>query len=263
MSISTLWQKILAFIRQLIGHKMDWDECTKSSNWEGSNAQHRMMNILSPRMPEAVYKERVKYIKSRGCNCVNLFLCNKGDGEYAGYSICGNNFTPGNVDADYSKTMLKRVKELYNEGYGIVLWLAADDSSAWNKTMVANAQWYVNTIKDLGFFDYASTVVIGLEVNEYWTAGQCATMANCLRQVYSGKIGIHQTSDRIDYAGLADIMFYQTTPGKSPEAIAKMTKNVVDKLNGKPLCFFELSRQADRKACDAALGAGAFSVGNY
>ena len=263
MSISSLWKKLVGIFLDLLETTKSWDQCTLSSNWDGGNAEKRMMNILSPHMPDSVFKERMSFIKSRGANCVHVFVCNKGDGEYAGYSICGNRFTPGSVDKNYANAMLKRLKEIRKSGYGIVLWLAADDSSTWNKTMSNNAKWYMQTLKSLGFFKYASMVVVGLEVDEYWSKATTAEMINQLRGCYSGKIGVHETSNKIDYADIADIMFYQTAPGKSPKEIATLTKSVVAKLGKKPMCFFELDRHANKKACEAALKAGAFAVGNY
>ena len=111
-----------------------WDDCTKSSNWTGKNAAKRMMNILSPHMPDQVFEERLSFMKGRGCNTVNVFLSNKADGEYGGYSIYGSAIT-WIINKDYTSKMEARIKRLYNEGFGIVLWLMADDDGGWNKTL--------------------------------------------------------------------------------------------------------------------------------
>ena len=63
-----------------------WNECTKASCWQGQNAGTRHMNILSPKFSDAVFRDRVKWAKARGCNTLHLFLINKGDGEGSGYT---------------------------------------------------------------------------------------------------------------------------------------------------------------------------------
>ena len=239
-----------------------WDECTKSSNWTGKNAAKRMMNILSPHMPDSVFDERVKFIKDRGCNYVNLFVSNKGDGEYGGYSIYGNAIT-WLIDKNYTAKMTERIKKLYNDGFGIVLWLMADDDGGWNKQLATNFATYAKDIKSLGWFDYASTVVLGLELDEYWTATQVANGMVALRASYSGKTGVHMTSGKWDWVQVADILFYQTAPGKSASQITAETRKIVANCKGKPVCFFELSRTEDRDLSNAAFAGGAYSVGNW
>lgn len=239
-----------------------WDECTKSSNWHGANASQRMMNILSPKMPDSTFKERVKFINGRGCNCVNLFLCNKADGEYGGYCIYGQSFD-WSIDKDYTAKMLERIKTLYNQGLGIVLWLAADDSSDWNSKLISNPIRYVNDLDSLGFFQWASTVVIGLEVDEYWkSSSQISSMYNAIKAKYSGKVGVHQKSGEYGYMKLVDIAFVQLSPGTSTDKIKSFVKTVKSK-TGKPVCMFEMERSEDRSRCNAAFEAGAYSVGNW
>jgi len=239
-----------------------WDKCTRSSNWTGKNAAKRMMNILSPHMPDKVFEDRLAFMKGRGCDTVNLFVSNKADGEYAGYSIYGSAIT-WKINKDYTSKMEARIKRLYKEGFGIVLWLMADDDCGWNKTLSGNFSAYVNDIKSLGWFDYASTVVLGLELDEYWTANQVTAGMVALRKAYSGKTGVHMTSGKWDWVQVADILFYQTSPGKSASQIESETRNVVAKCKGKPVCFFEMERNENRDLCEAAFRGGAFSVGNW
>ena len=99
-------------------------------------------------------------------------------------------------------------------------------------------------------------------MDEYFGASQVAALVSATRAVYGGKIGTHETSGRAGFAGLADICFYQVSPGKSAaqiEAEARRIKAAV----GKPVNFFELSRHEDRALCEAALKGGAFAVGNW
>lgn len=260
-------KKIWNWILSLFGIKggvPEWKDATLSSNWNGSNAQERMMNILSPNMSDAKFNQRVAFMKSRGVNTAHVFTMNKADGECAGYSPFGKNFTSYTVDKAFADVMTKRIKALRKNGWAVVLWLAADDSNAWTKDVASNAakaEKYVKAIKDLGWFDMASTVVVGLEMNEYWNLNQAALMANTVRKHYKGKIGTHHTSGQAPFAGLGDILFWQCEPGKSVQAIKADTAKALR--FGKPVNFFELQRNPNRKLCEAAMNAGAFAVGNW
>ena len=257
-------KKILNWIKKLFGITVvpKWDECTKSSNWTGKNAAKRMMNILSPHMADETFKERVAWMKGRGCNCAHVFISNKGDGEKAGYSPYGNKFDFV-LDKAYCKVMGDRIKKLNKEGLGVVLWLAADDSTAWNSAMAKNFAQYCKDIKEQGWFDYASTVVIGLEIEEYWkSASVVASLINTLRQFYKGKIGTHHVSGQYALAGASDIAFVQLPPGQSDAQITSFVKKVKGALN-KPVNMFELERNEDRHRSEVALAAGAFGCGNW
>lgn len=227
-----------------------WKDCTKASCWQGANAQTRHMNILSPKFDDGTFKVRVKWAKGRGCNTLHLFLVNQGDGEGAGYTA---------LDPATAKVMDKRIKWARKENMAIVLWCMADDSNAWAKALDMDA--LMRVCKSHGWLDAASTVVVGLECDEYWSAKQVAAHVATIRRHYKGKVGVHMTGGKTSYAPLADILFYQTSPGKSPAQIAAETKKAL--AAGKPVNFFELSRHEDRELAKAALDAGAFGVGNW
>lgn len=239
-----------------------WDKCTKSSNWTGKNASIRLMNILSPHMPDNSFNDRVSFIKSRECNCVHLILANRADGEYCGYSIYGGSIT-WNINKNYTDIMGNRIKKLRADGFGIVLWLVTDDDGGWNKTLAGNFKKYVEDIKSLGWFDYASTVVLGIEMDEYWGASQVQDCVGALRSVYPGKVGIHMTSGKWEWISLGDILFYQVNPGRSAAQIESDARGVVSKCGGKPVNFFELSRSEDRALSEAAFRGGCYGVGNW
>lgn len=227
-----------------------WRECSKASCWQGSSAQTRHMNILSPAFDEATFKARVKWARDRGCNTLHLFLVNKGDGEGAGYTA---------LDPATAKTMDRRIRWARSQDMAVVLWCMADDSAAWAKSLDMEALMQV--CEKHGWLDIASTIVVGLEVDEYWSAAQVQKNIATIRKYYSGKVGVHHTSGKTSYAGLADILFYQVDPGKSAAQIASETRKAL--ATGKPVNFFELSRHEDRELAQAALDAGAFGVGNW
>ena len=262
--------KIKAFIRKILGKTAadiivpitvvkKWDECTKSSNWTGRNAAKRIMNILSPNMSDAAFNERYNWAKARGVDHFNVFITNKADGEAAGYSIYGKNFAQSNgPDKNCCKVMEKRIQKMVDDGFGVVLWMMADDSNAWAKSV--NFDKMCKDVKDLGWFKLASAVVVGLEVDEYWSAAQVSNYCKILKKHSGLKVGVHQTSNRADFVKFGDLAYLQVPPGTSQAAIANFIKKVK---GSKPVCMFEMERQEDRKRSEAALKAGAFSVGNW
>lgn len=246
-----------------VGPAPAWDACTRASCWGGTNASVRVMNALSPKMPEAVFRERVAWTKGRGANTIHLFLVNKGDGEYAGYSPWGVGKGPsaGATDADTVKRMLERIAYCRGQGLAVVLWLQADDSADWARALASNADRCVARIAEAGLLASASTVVAGLEMDEYWNATHARAVVAAIRACYSGKVGTHHTGGKTTFASLGDILFYQVAPGRSAAQIKADT--AAAKKCGKPVNFFELARGPARDLCEAALTAGAFGVGNW
>jgi hypothetical protein len=238
-----------------------WDKCTKASCWNGNNAEQRMMNMLSPHMPDNIFDNYVNWQKKeRGCNTVHLILANRADGEYARYCIYGNEWD-WSIDQNYSKVMQKRIEKLYKEGFGIVLWLITDDSAAYARELNKNPQQYINDIANLGLFKYTSTVVIGLEMDEYMSTIQVDNLYNALKTKYNGKIGVHHTGNKYTFANWGDILFVQIDPTTDQTKIRNTVNSA--KKYGKPINFFEFQRFPDRAGSQAALDAGAFGVGNW
>jgi hypothetical protein len=238
-----------------------WDACTRASCWNGSNAQQRMMNVLSPAFTEAKFAQYRDWMLSVGCNTAHVFLSNKADGEGGGYCIYGTSWT-WEINAAFCATFRARIADLRANGLAVVVWLFADDSSAWNKEAKKNFPNYCADLKAQGLFDQASIVVAGLELDEYYGSPDVSALVNAIRKVWPGKVGTHQTSGRYEFAALADVVFYQVSPGKTAAQIKAEAQKVV-KATGKPVCFFELDRQPNRALCDAAFSGGAFAVGNW
>lgn len=243
--------KVINLIKYYLGIFPDWKDCTKASCWQGLNAERRHMNGLSPAIPFSEFKSRVKWAEQRGCNCLHLFLVNKGDGEGCGYSV---------MDSSTAKEADRRIRWAAKRGMGIVLWCMADDSNDWAKALDFDA--LMTVCKHRGWLDIASTIVVGLECDEYWNANEVAKRIATVRQYYHGKVGVHETSGHYDYAYLADILFYQVNPGKT-EPVIRAEAEKVKAIIGRPLNFFELSRHDDRDLCEAAFAGGAYGVGNW
>ena len=230
-------------------------ECIHASCWDGSNAQRRMMNILSPGMSEDKFKSYVRWMEGRGCNTVHCILINKGDGENAGYN-CG-------TDAGAQRVAKQRIDYLRKRGLAVVVWLITDDSASFAKDLFQNAATRIKSMADAGLFRHASYVVLGLEMNEYGTAAEWQKVRAALKAVWKGKIGVHHTSgNAFPYADLGDIILGQLDPSKATEAAIKNQIAII-KGKGKAAVGFEYERHADRQKATWALDAGAVGVGNW
>lgn len=240
-----------------------WNEATLASCWDGPNAERRMMNILSPLMPEATFRERVQWMRGRGCNTAHVFLANRENGDHAGYSPWGVGVGPraAPCDARTVSLMRDRILHLRHSGFAVVVWIMSDDSAPWARALASDASACLARISEAGLLDDASTVVAGLEMDEYWNAAEAARVVGAIRSVYAGKIGVHHTGGRTPFAAMGDILFYQTAPGKSAAQIAAETRRAL--ATGRPVNFFELDRHPNRALAEAALAAGAYGVGNW
>jgi hypothetical protein len=239
-----------------------WDECSLASCWGGANASKRMMNVLSPKMPEATFRDYVGWMKGQGANTAHVFLINKGDGEYSGYSPWGTGVGPGAGEPSQRTVQLMsgRIDYLLAQGLAVVVWLMADDSKDWAAALAKNATLCLRWIADDGLLGGVSTVVLGLEMDEYWSSSEAKAVAAATRKVWDGKIGTHHTGGKATFVSLGDILFYQVDPGRSAAQIKSDTAAALK--HGKPVNFFELDRGPNKTLAQAALDAGAFGVGN-
>ena len=242
-------QRLAAYIRYLLRRPPSWKACSKASCWQGSNAGTRHMNILSPHFTDGEFKARVRWAEKRGCNCLHLFLVNQHDGEGSGFTA---------LDPATADVMDRRLRWAAKRGLGLVLWCMSDDSREWARSLDMDA--LMRQCRKRGWLRLCSTVVVGLEVDEYWSRAQVAAHIAAIRRHYRGKVGIHH-SHGTGWADLADILFYQCDPGKTAAQITYETRRALG--CGKPVNFFELSRHEDRALAEAALSSGAFGVGNW
>lgn len=242
-----------------------WNTCVHASCWTGGNASVRLMNILSPHCSDASFKRWLAWMRGRGCDTAHVFISNRRDGVWAGYSPYGADARKPwdwQVDTATCRHMFDRMLRIRIAGMAVVVWLFADDSSEWNREAAKDFPRYLRDLGDYGLLDYASTIVAGLELDEYFGAPQVAALVRAIRDVAPRvKVGIHQTSGRMDYADLGDIFFGQVKPETSISGIAGAVARF--KTCGKPVNMFEARRQEDREASEAALAAGAFGVGNW
>lgn len=248
-------KSILASLMALLGLVPSWRDAVHASCWDGANASRRMMNILSPHFSDSKFKEYVKWMKGRGCDTAHVFLINQRDGEGAGYNCA--------TDPAAAKVARRRIEKLRSDGFAVVPWIIADDSSAWAKDLFANARAHVKALSKAGLFDHASYVVLGLEMDEYGTATQWSDLRTALDAVWKGRVGVHHTSgNRFPYAHLGDIVLGQLDP-KTATPAAVRAQIAAIRAKGKAAVGFEYARGPARELADAALDAGADGVGNW
>ena len=240
-----------------------WNKATLASCWDGSNAQKRMMNILSPHFSDGKVKDYIKWQKERGANTTHIILSNNADGEGGGYSIYGNSIS-WQVDKNWVKMAKKRIDMCRKAKLAVVLWLITDDDKGWNKQIAGNANQYLKDLSDNGLLKEASTIVLGLELDEYFNRSgdekYVENLMNATKKYYKGKIGTHHLNNSTRFVHYGDILFYQVGVNRSLNTIANDTKQALR--FGKPVNFFELSRHADKERSQVALDNGAFAVGN-
>lgn len=228
-----------------------------SSNWD-AGAVRRMMNVASPHMPDETAKSYIDWMKGREANTAHVILSNQGDGEYSGYCIYGKSWD-WEVDEEYVDSIRKRVGWLRGK-FDVVLWLLTDDSPEFNRAALSDPERYVDDLSRLGLLD-GDGVCLGLELDEYASAGQVAALAAAVRARYDGDVGVHHTSGKTTFATLADTLYYQTRPGISAREVATNTRKAL--ATGKMVVYFELAHSPARELCQAALDAGAEGAGNW
>ena len=216
-------------------------------------------------MPASTFNEYRKFLKSRGVNYVNLFLCNYGDGEYSkpGYSIYGPKWT-GKLHKPTLKLFEDRIKILMGDGHGIFLWSVADESKPYTDGIAANPRKFYNDLKASGLLEYASALCLGLEMYESFNSKQVAAQAKAAAAVFPRPIGTHQKSGNYNFSKLAGVSmcFFQVKPGASAASLVA-TAWKIKKASGRYLIMFEIEREPAPEKCTAILKAGdAFSVGN-
>ena len=225
-----------------------------ASCWAGANASKRMMNVLSPKMSDSTFKDRLKHMTDRGCDVAHLILANTADGEAGGYAAW--------KDSDQVK-MKERWNAVKAAGLRPIPWLVTDDSAELAQDLFGHAGKYVRKMADAGFFADVPLVVLGLEMNEkYGSDSGWKSLRAALREHYSGPVGVHHKSGNdFPYAKYGEVILGQLNPGCTTSQVKSQIKTIL-KL-GKRAIGFEYSRSPDRSLCLAALEAGAEGVGNW
>jgi hypothetical protein len=172
---------------------------------------------------------------------------------------------------DYYKNpqgFLKILDEIRQAGLLPVVWLNPDDAPVNKARSVTEHKARLNALIPVIDSD-VSSYVLGLELNEYWSFTTTDTLGKHLSGLTQKKIAVHQTKGRWDYcqkASWCDYMVLQYGFGKTPETIAKMTRQALSALR-RPVVAGEYNRIGEsedngRERGDAAMRAGAVGFGN-
>ena len=157
----------------------------------------------------------------------------------------------------------ERLDHLNSIGLRPVMWLMADDSPSlvdFNEGISHNR--YIAENYDSKIDHY----VIGLEVDEYWTADQVKALIEDLRQYTEKPIGVHLTpSTPLEYVESADVLYLQTGFGLSQEQFREKVRATLS-ASSKPVIVSEYhldSTSAEAKQLgDIACQLGAIGTGN-
>jgi len=157
----------------------------------------------------------------------------------------------------------ERLDHLNSIGLRPVMWLMADDSPSlvdFNEGIAHNR--YIAENYDSKIDHY----VIGLEVDEYWTADQVKALIEDLRQYTEKPIGVHLTpSTPLEYVESADVLYLQTGFGLSQEQFREKVRATLS-ASSKPVIVSEYhldSTSAEAKQLgDIACQLGAIGTGN-
>ena len=238
---------------ELPASSVPWNKCRYSSNWNGTNASRRHMNMVSPKMSDKQFGEYLSWIIANGCDHVHLLMVNQADGECAGYDAL--------TDSKSRQVALDRVVTIRAKGLGVVAWVVADDSDGYRKQIFANPKKYADGLSY--FFPYLSYICLGLEMDEgEGSIAKWQSLRDAIKAAgWNGKFATHHTSGKATHAGLGSIVMDQLDPSCSTADIAKSVKAL--KAKGYEVCGFEYSRGPDKSRSQAALDAGAFSCGNW
>ena len=158
-----------------------------------------------------------------------------------------------------------RINHLNSRGLRPVMWLMADDSPSLAAMPLSKHKSH-NAEIVRRFDSSVDGYVIGLEVDEYWTAAQTNEMILDLKKRTNKPIGVHLTpSTPLSYVTHADVLYLQTGFGLSQEQFREKVKATLS-ATSKPVIVSEYhlnSASLEAKALgDIACQLGAVGTGN-
>ena len=204
---------------------------------------------------DAPTRERCRNaIKSR--NYTHFYLYPYNEGDYGGPRF------------DYYGSphrLRPHLLELKQAGLEPVLWLVPDDAPQMMGTSVDSIRAMFERLVPV-VDDLVSSYVLGLEIDEYWSAATTDALGSRLSQITVKPIAVHQTPGRWDYCRFqwCDYMILQYGFDIAPEVVDRMTRAATGEL-GKPVVAGEYEVQQEARAIvlgDRGVTAGAAGFGN-
>ena len=159
----------------------------------------------------------------------------------------------------------QRIDHLNSRGLKPIMWLMADDSPSLAALPLSTHKAHnAEMVRRLD--SKVDGYVIGLEVDEYWTAAQTNELIQDLKQHTNKPIGVHLTpTTPLEYVTHADVLYLQTGFGLTQEQFREKVKATL-LATSKPVIVSEYSLQSDtayaRALGDIACEMGAAGTGN-
>jgi hypothetical protein len=155
--------------------------------------------------------------------------------------------------------------ELKQAGLEPVLWLVPDDAPEIGRTSLDSLRAMFERLVPV-VDDLVSSYVLGLELDEYWSATTTNALGSRLSQITRKPIAVHQTPGRWDYCRFewCDYVILQYGFDIAPEVVDRMTRAAMGEL-GKPVVAGEYEAQQEARAIalgDRGVAAGAAGFGN-
>ena len=159
----------------------------------------------------------------------------------------------------------QRLDHLNSRGLRPIMWLMADDSPSLAALPLSTHKAHnAEMVRRLD--SKVDGYVIGLEVDEYWTAAQTNELIQALKQHTNKPIGVHLTpATPLEYVTHSDVRYLQTGFGLSQEQFREKVKATL-LATSKPVIVSEYALQSDtahaRALGDIACEEGAIGTGN-
>ena len=159
----------------------------------------------------------------------------------------------------------QRLDHLNRRGLRPIMWLMADDSPSLAALPLSTHKAHnAEMVRRLD--SKVDGYVIGLEVDEYWTAAQTNELIQDLKQHTNKPIGVHLTpTTPLEYVTHADVLYLQTGFGLTQEQFREKVRTTLS-ATSKPVIVSEYARQSDtanaRALGDIACEMGAVGTGN-
>ena len=226
------------------------------SNWHVKGALYTHLYAGYSDSERAAVREA---LKDRGYSHIYLYAMNEGD--YGGDTVFNGYSSPAKF-----RDMLQ---ELVDDGLAPVVWLAPDDAPRFHADSARTLprQWdsFIPAIDDL-----VSSYVVGLEMDEYWTAEEQDALGRHLNGLTDRPLFVHYLAGRWEGAksSWVDGIIYQYGFGMSERQVEDRTRQLVGELHSRGKTFiageygYRIPESESRRLGTAALRAGADGVGN-
>jgi len=241
---------VAAFILTLLGQSSNADIYGSRASFLQMNTTGMSLSYLSQNVNDQWRTNMENSLLNNGDTHIYLYTRNDDDDV-------------GNVrpQPDWEQ----RIDHLNSRGLKPIMWLMADDSPSLAALPLSTHKAHnAEMVRRLD--SRVDGYVIGLEVDEYWTAAQTNELIQDLKQHTNKPIGVHLTpTTPLEYVTHADVLYLQTGFGLTQEQFREKVKATL-LATSKPVIVSEYSLQSDtayaRALGDIACEMGAVGTGN-